>query len=75
MHPNLRAVVLQSCQSATPPPKLGRPFVGIGPRLVQLGVPVVVAMQDYVAMDDARVFAAAFYRSLVQNGLVDMAVN
>jgi hypothetical protein len=55
IHPNLRVVVLQSCQSATPPPKLGRPFVGIGPRLVQLGVPAVIAMQDYVAMDDARV--------------------
>ena len=49
--------------------------MGIGPRLVQLGVPAVVAMQDYVGMDDARVFAAAFYRSLVQNGLVDVAVN
>jgi hypothetical protein len=49
--------------------------VGIGPRLVQLGVPAVIAMQDYVAMDDARLFAAAFYRSLVQNGLVDAAVN
>ena len=66
IHPNLRAVVLQSCQSAAPTPKIGPPFVGIGPRLVQLGVPAVVAMQDYVAMDDARVFAAAFYRSLVQ---------
>jgi hypothetical protein len=75
IHPNLRAVVLQSCQSAAPTPKLGPPFVGIGPRLVQLGVPAVVAMQDYVAMDDARVFAAAFYRSLVQSGLVDVAVN
>ena len=75
IHPNLRAVVLQSCQSATPTPKLGPPFVGIGPRLVQLGVPAVVAMQDYVGMDDARVFAAAFYRSLVRHGLVDVAVN
>lgn len=75
IHPNLRAVVLQSCQSAAPTPKIGPPFVGIGPRLVELGVPAVVAMQDYVAMDDARVFAAAFYRSLVQNGLVDVAVN
>ena len=75
IHPNLRAVVLQSCQSAAPTSKLGPPFVGIGPRLVQLGVPAVVAMQDYVAMDDARVFAAAFYRSLVQSGLVDVAVN
>jgi CHAT domain/PBS lyase HEAT-like repeat len=75
IHPNLRAVVLQSCHSATPTPKLGPPFVGIGPRLVQLGVPAVVAMQDYVGMDDARVFAAAFYRSLVRHGLVDVAVN
>ena len=75
IHPNLRVVVLQSCHSATPTPKLGQPFVGIGPRLVQLGVPAVVAMQDYVAMDDARVFAGAFYRSLVRHGLVDVAMN
>src|SRR5258705_12054339 len=32
-------------------------------------------MQDYVARDYGRVFAAAFYRSLVRNGLVDVAVN
>src|SRR4029450_974013 len=50
-------------------------FVCIGLRLVHLGVPAVVAMQDYVAMDDARLFAAAFYRSLLQSGLVDVAVN
>ena len=75
IHPDLRVVVLQSCHSAAPTPKLGPPFVGIGPRLVQLGVPAVVAMQDYVAMDDARLFAAAFYRSLLQSGLVDVAVN
>ena len=75
IHPDLRVVVLQSCHSAAPTPKLGPPFVGIGPRLVQLGVPAVVAMQDYVAMDDARVFAAAFYRSLLESGLVDVAMN
>jgi CHAT domain-containing protein len=75
IYPNLRAVVLQSCQSAAPTPKIGPPFVGIGPKLVELGVPAVVAMQDYVAMDDARVFAAAFYRSLVRDGVVDVAVN
>jgi CHAT domain len=75
IHPDLRVVILQSCHSAAPTPKLGPPFVGIGPRLVQLGVPAVIAMQDYVAMDDARLFAAAFYRSLLRSGLVDVAVN
>jgi hypothetical protein len=72
--PGLRFVVLQSCQSAAPSP--GRPpFVGIGPTLVRLGVPAVVAMQDFVPMDDARVFAATFYRSLMRGGVVDAAVN
>ena len=75
IHPDLRCVVLQSCQSAAPTPADGPPFVGIGPRLVQLGVPAVVAMQDFVAMEDARVFAATFYRSLVRDGVVDAAVN
>jgi hypothetical protein len=72
--PGLRFVFLQSCQSAAPTP--GQPpFVGIGPTLVRLGVPAVVAMQDFVPMDDARVFAAAFYRSLMRAGVVDTAVN
>ncbi len=75
MHPGLRFVVLQSCQTAAPTPPDGPPFVGIGPRLVQLGVPAVVAMQDFVAMDDARVFAAAFYSALMRDGVVDAAVN
>ena len=72
--PGLRFVFLQSCQSAAPTP--GQPpFVGIGPTLVRLGVPAVVAMQDFVPMDDARVFAAAFYRLLMRAGVVDAAVN
>ena len=75
MHPGLRFVVLQSCQTAAPTPPDGPPFVGIGPRLVQLGVPAVVAMQDFVAMEDARVFAAAFYSALMRDGVVDAAVN
>jgi hypothetical protein len=75
VHPGLRFVLLQSCQGGATAPLGGPPLVGIGPTLVRLGVPAVVAMQDFVPMDDARVFAAAFYRSLMRSGIVDAAVN
>ncbi len=43
--------------------------------MIKLGVPAVVAMQDAVAMDDARVFFSEFYRTLLEEGPVDVAVN
>ena len=58
----------------TAPPG-GPPLAGIAPQLVALGVPAVVAMQDFVPMDDAATFAATFYRSLMRGGIVDVAVN
>jgi hypothetical protein len=74
-NPGLRFVVLQACQSAVEAPPGGPPLAGIAPQLVALGVPAVVAMQDFVPMDDAGTFAATFYRSLMRNGIVDSAVN
>lgn len=66
----LRFVFLQSCRSAG-----AGAFVGLAPRLVQLGIPSVVAMQDFVPMDDAREFSAAFYRTLLREGAADVAAN
>lgn len=69
-HPSLRFAFLQSCKSSG-----GAAFTGLGPRLVQLGVPVVIAMQDFVPMADARRFASVFYSQFIRDGEVDVAAN
>ncbi|MFN0166431.1 MAG: CHAT domain-containing protein [Bryobacteraceae bacterium] len=75
VHDRLQLVVLQACNSAAPAPEDGPPFVGIAPKMILGGVPAVVAMQDFVAMDDARPFVREFYKTLLREGLVDVAVN
>ncbi len=68
-----RLVVLAACESATR--ATAGAFLGLGPRLVHAGVPVVVAMQERVTVKTARKFTLAFYRALVQGGAVDRAAN
>lgn len=81
----LRLVVLLSCDSGNRNPGTatvgkvgahdGEAFRGIAPQLVLAGVPAVVAMQDVVAVAAAHEFLSAFYPSLFEHGLVDLAVN
>ena len=75
----LRLVYLQCCQSALAglaPPNDPRPHVsGFMQDLIEAGVPGVVAMQDFLRMDDARDFCSGFYSSLLRDGLADRAVN
>ena len=66
--PRLRFAFLHSCKGSAG-------TVGLGPRLVEFGVPAVIAMQDFVPMADARRFASAFYAALIQEGAVDIAAN
>jgi CHAT domain len=66
--PRLRFAFLHSCKG-------NKGNAGLGPRLVELGVPAVIAMQDFVPMVDARRFASAFYTALVREGQVDVAAN
>ncbi len=66
-------VVLAACQSATQ--SLQEVFTGLGPRLVQIGLPAVVAMHADVTMLTARQFTATFYRRLLDHGKVDLALN
>jgi HEAT repeat protein len=68
-HPGLRLAFLQSCKSTA-----GN-LLGLGPKLVQFGVPAVLAMQDFMPMADARRFAGSFYRTLVREGAADVAAN
>jgi hypothetical protein len=68
-----RLVFLAACQSATR--STADAFLGLGPKLVQVGVPAVVAMQDFVTVETARKFSGAFYPRLLEHGQVDQAVN
>lgn len=69
----LRLVFLASCQTAKRSP--ADAFRGLAPQLVAAGVPAVLAMQDLVAVETARQFAATFYRQLLDHGRVDLASN
>ena len=69
----LRLVFLASCETATRSP--ADAFRGLAPKLVDAGVPVVLAMQDKVPVDTARSFAGAFYAKLLEHGRVDLACN
>jgi hypothetical protein len=68
--PGLRFVFLHSCKSSGP-----GAHTGLAPRLVQLGIAGVVAMQDCVPMGDAREFSSTFYKTLLREGAVDVAAN
>lgn len=68
-----RLVFLAACQSAKPSTTRG--YLGLGPKLVEAGVPAVVAMQDKIEIETARRLAQAFYGRLAEHGLVDCAMN
>lgn len=69
---SVRLVVLSACDSARTDPTDS--FAGVAPRLVQAGVPAVVAMQSFLPDPLAPAFTAAFYRALVDGRPVDAAV-
>jgi len=66
-------VTLAACQGAARSSHDG--LRGMAPRLVQAGVPAVVAMQEIVSVDAARAFTAAFYPRLLEHRQVDLALN
>ena len=66
-------VFLAACQSGVTSAR--ETFSGLGPKLAQIGIPAVVAMQDNVAIQTANAFSAAFYAQLLRHGLVDRAMN
>ncbi len=69
----LRLVYLSSCQTATR--DSFDAFRGLAPRVVDAGVPAVVAMQDFVPVTTAEAFEKVFYRELMVHGEVDRAAN
>jgi hypothetical protein len=72
-----RLVFLASCQSAGAGADRRSADAGVlaalGPRLAEVGVPAVVAMQGNVSMTTAAAFTKAFFISLDEDGLVDRA--
>ncbi|MGI8745744.1 MAG: CHAT domain-containing protein [Bryobacteraceae bacterium] len=74
-----KLIYLSACdsanQTAAPPTTTVRPLVGLAPKLVQAGVPAVIAMQTQVEIETARTLAASFYAKVLEYGEVDRALS
>ncbi len=70
-----RLVYLAACESAKRSEDSSEAFVGLGPKLVQAGVPAVVGMQDLVPMQLAQALTSRFYQGLLDHGIIDQALN
>lgn len=68
-----RLIFLAACQSAER--STVDVFAGLAPKLVQAGVPAVVAMQDKVAIAATHKLTPVFYEELARHGEVDRALN
>ncbi|HEY66502.1 MAG TPA: CHAT domain-containing protein [Caldilineae bacterium] len=77
---SVRLIVLSACQGAqTSPESLsrGEMLAGLGPALIQAGVPAVIGMQFEIRDEAAIIFTRALYRGLLEPrrmGQVDAAV-
>jgi hypothetical protein len=72
-----RLVVLASCQSAAADGVGTRDdgaVSAIGPQLVEIGVPAVLAMQGNITMRTVEKFMPAFFTGLQQHGRIDQAM-
>jgi len=73
--PSMKLVLLNACEGARV--SSSQPMVGMAPRLVERGIPAVIAHQYSVTDQAAIRFAREFYRSLcvgTEAGYVDAAV-
>lgn len=68
---HLGLVSLATCEGAKSDSQQG--FLGIAPRIVQRGVPAVVAMQYKVRVKTAKVFLENFYKAVAERYPVDWA--
>ena len=71
-HPSMRIALLNACEGAR---TLGEDaFAGVAQRLVQQGIPCVVAMQFEISDAAAIQFSSAFYAAVASGQPVDQAV-
>jgi hypothetical protein len=70
---SLRLVLLNSCQGAQTSTRSA--FAGVAQKLVQQGLPAVIAMQAPIYDDHALRFSQEFYRALADGYSVEGAVN
>jgi hypothetical protein len=62
-----RLIVLGSCQS-------GFTNMALGPRLVEAGIPTVIAMQDNISLPTLESFTTRLFSELAEHGVIDQAV-
>jgi len=72
-HRSLRLVLLNACEGARPSHL--NPFGGTAQRLVQQGIPAVIAMQLPIQDKGAIAFASEFYAALADGYPVDAALS
>ncbi|MCC7162672.1 MAG: CHAT domain-containing protein [Anaerolineae bacterium] len=70
---SMRVVLLNACEGARTSAK--NPFTGVAPRLVQKGIPAVIAMQFPISDPAAILFSSEVYRTLADGFPMDAAVN
>ncbi|HYG63196.1 MAG TPA: CHAT domain-containing protein [Thermoanaerobaculia bacterium] len=69
----LRLVTLVACHGGAP--SSHDPFSGLAGRLVQRGVPAVIAMRRAVSVETGHLFTDHLYRQIAHTGRADAAVN
>jgi CHAT domain-containing protein len=68
---HLGLICLVSCESARSEDPQG--FAGLAPKLVQRGLPAVLAMQYQVYIDTAKIFLDEFYSAVAARKPIDWA--
>ncbi len=69
----LRLVTLGACHGGAQPG--ADPFSGLGPALVERGIPAVIAMRQAISVPAFTLFTEHLYRHLADSGRVDRAAN
>lgn len=67
-----RLMLLLSCESAGD--GTGSALAALGPRLAEIGIPAVIAMQSAFTMVSAQTFIPVFFSELQRDGQIDRAV-
>ncbi|HEY2293845.1 MAG TPA: CHAT domain-containing protein [Thermoanaerobaculia bacterium] len=70
---SLRLITLIACHGGAPSSQ--DPFSGLAGRLVQRGVPAVIAMRREVSVETAHLFTNHLYTHIAETGRADAAVN